>query len=127
MHTPNWPTEAPFYAQVERIRSDGNWIVGDPLDTATRPKGTNGTPWAYPPRLMALHQIDGAPLPDIPGWEKPRLGFRDCYGVMIMQYEPADNEWTAKPARSARPVQLDLFDYLDSTAESAATPPMSKP
>ncbi len=71
MHTPNWPTNQTLESQVERVRNDGNWIIGDPLDAATRPAGTNDTPWAYPPRLYARHIIDGAPLPAFPGWETP--------------------------------------------------------
>lgn len=83
-------------ARCDRVRSDGNWISGDPDHP--------GTPGKEGSMLLAYHLVGADPLPDFPGWDTPRYGFaRPAPGnltVMCMTYHP-----TRRPA----PVQLSLF------------------
>lgn len=104
-HTPGWPGHLPILAQVERVRSDGNWIAGDPLDTAPIPWGIDGRTVQGLPRLLVHRNTSGGPLPDFPGWETPRFGFEVGPGQIFMEYVPK---------RVPAPVQTSIFDFLDS-------------
>lgn len=96
---------------VDRVRNDGNWIVGDPADTYLRPWKIDGRTVQGVPRLHLYHEIGGGPVPDVPGWKTPRFGFELCLAVddprrvMFMEYTPV-----TPLDRDAPPVQLALFD-----------------
>ncbi len=78
-------------ARVERVRSDGNWILGDPDVIPERGM------------LLAYHPVEAAPLPDFPGWETPEYGFALNYDgplILCMSYYPV---------RRPPAVQLSLF------------------
>lgn len=77
---------------VERVRSDGNWIVGDPEVIGERSM------------LLAYHPVDADPLPNLPGWETPQYGFSLNYDgpmILCMSYHPV---------RRLPAVQLSLFE-----------------
>lgn len=93
---------------VDRVRNDGNWIVGDPADTYLRPWRIDGRTVQGVPRLLLYHDVKGAPPPDVPGWKTPRYGFllnNDGPRTMFMEYTPV-----VCRDRNAKPVQLALFD-----------------
>lgn len=107
--TEGWPNHLPVFAQVERVRNDGNWIVGDPLDTAPIPWRIDGRTVQGVPRLLVHHDVRGGALPDFPGWETPRFGFSTGPGQLFMEYVPV---------RVPAPVQMSIFDLLDTNDQA---------
>jgi len=105
-HTPGMP--ANYQRQVERVRNDGNWINGDPLDVDYRPWNNGGRIVLGVPGLHLRHDIKGGKPPHIPGWKTPRYGFSLSWGpndyTMFMEYTPIECNDPLAP-----PKQLTLF------------------
>ena len=110
-HAPEWPHHLPVLAQVERVRSDGNWIAGDPRDTAPIPWRIDGRTVQGLPRLLVQRHIKGGPLPDFPGWQTPRCGFDIGPRHIFMEYVPE---------RVPAPVQTSIFDVLDTESKTSS-------
>lgn len=117
-HTRLWPAGTPYRARVERVRSDGNWIIGDPADTYLRPWRIDGRTVQGVPRLMVDRWSDAPQPPAIPGWK-----YQNYSGFSGGDWHPDKPNWLVcyeylpiNPTdRNAPPVQLSLFDLLEGS------------
>lgn len=91
---------------VDRVRNDGHWIVGDPLDTDYRPWMNGAERVLGNPGLTLYRQVFDTPVPVIPGWRTPTTGFAVAHHptVLYMTYYPIDPRDPEAPAE-----QLVLF------------------
>lgn len=89
--------------KTDRVRNDGNWIYGNPADSAPDPEGR-------PASMIAHHVVGAPPLPDLEGWDTPQYGFslnlaadaRET--VMTLRYTA-----TPPPPKPVPALQLALF------------------